>query len=32
MILVQDDHGAVHVLPKPAAIREREELAPAVGI
>ena len=30
MILVQDDHGAIRVLPKPAAIGEREELAPAI--
>jgi len=30
MILVQDDLGAIRVLPKPAAIREREDLATAI--
>lgn len=31
LILIQDDHGAVRVLLKPAAIRDRDEVAPAVG-
>lgn len=30
MILVQDDRGDIRVLPKPAAIRDREALATAI--
>jgi len=32
LILIQDGQGAVRVFPRPAAIRDRDDLARAVGI